>query len=776
MTDDLYKILGVTDDASQQAIDAAFQEKQGALAKDLHAGNPEAESQLRMLTMAHKILGDPITRKAYTKIRQQKPTRQESQKSAENALPMPTNVNGNTATSEQNPRPSGVLNSFFKGKYVFTKVFLLGVVVPFVVLGMIGVPRVIHEAKVLWYVAVGVVLFRSTAKSTSRFARWGARALSILIVSWNSVLLLGMVVAYGSGKISAPIALQTDNDPGCLSVENALLNALIPPRAGELQKEKDFLNAPEGRFLDAALKGKLDDVKALLDQGVDINTQDKRQQFYGNNAMHHAARTNNVELATLLLERGMNVDAPGPTGYSALHVASGLGKLKMARFLIDKGAKLSQFDTLSSGTPLDIAIIQGRAKTVELLLQKGALKNVEAGRQHPLRAMISASSICPSHAQIVQTFIEAGADLNAKDVGGTPLFLELASRNSDVAMVIIKHGKGIDWTTPISTRGVVGSIPQPPVVSLACSNGGTRAAQYLLAEAPNHQILKQAASGAWGTPLNCAIGSKYDLEFFRFLLDQGFDPNAKGQNGKTPLHRGLDADVVELLASRGSNVSARDNEGKTPLHYRNNDMMVAKLVEHGADVNMVDNHGRTPIFEDGDWSKTQYLLAHGARLDVRDEDGRTPLLYRLSHRDVYPVLLNAFVDKGIDIRAQDNTGATAVHYAAQRSEPGITIKLLTLYSDGAKVKDANARTPLHYAANNPFEGIAEVLVKNGADINAQDKDGNTPLHLAATQDKRNFVSEAIKLGAKLTIKNKDGQKPIDLVTKDSSLKVTLSGT
>ena len=776
MTDDLFQVLGVQNDASQQEIDAAFQNRREVLSRAVDTGSADAESQLRLLTMAYGILGDPEKRKAYNKIHRAKQNAHAiQQRVAASELSTRDDMKEKATISEKKEDRNGVVNSFFQGRYGFLKILLLGIVAPVVVLALISPPKLVSGAMVLWYIVVGFVLFRSAAKYSGRIARWAARALSVLIVVWNSLVLVGGLMIYGSSKSTTPVALLSDDDPGCLSMENLLLDVLTA-RPADIQKDKEFLSTPEGRFLDAALKGKIDDVKALLDGGVDINTRDKRGRYSGNNAMHHAARTNNVELATFLLNRGMDIDAPGPTGYSALHVASGLGKLKMVSFLIGKGAKLSQYDSLSRGTPLEIAIIQGRARTVELLIRNGALRGVTSGTEAPLTALSRAASICPSHAKVVQAFIDAGADLNVKDSSGRPIFLALAARNNDVAMVLAKGPMKYDWITPVLDGRVVGNTPRPPIVSLSCSEGGAKAAQYLMTRYPDHQTLKRAATGAWGTPLNCASGSKYNLEMFRFLLDQGFDLNAVDQNGKTPLHRELDAEVVEFLFKRGSNVNARDNEGKTPLHYASFEGMVTKLVELGANVNLVDNRGRSPIFENSDSIKTNYLLAHGAKLDLRDTDGRTPLLYWLSRRDMTRGMMAPFMNNGADIRVFDNLGATAIHYAARHSDSDTTSLLLSLYKDGGLQKDTSGRTPLHYAARNRFIGVAESLVNAGADINAQDKDGDTPLHVAAAQGNHDFVVAAIKLGAKLTISNKEGEKPVDLAPKDSSFIRMLSDT
>ena len=770
MKQDLYSILGVAQDASHEAIESAFREKHQAIANEVEGGEQGAESRLRLVIMAHDMLGNPAKRKAYEKIRQREAgtldvpnfdPRTKKNQHEEEKLEQPTNMKTRFLDS---------LKAVFQGRVSVSRVLMLGVLLPFIVFLFIKPQFVFLVGTALWYVVVSYVLVRSASTTKRGFSRWAVYSFAGLMFGWNALSLLGYaLLKHGT----APTCVaQQEEDPGCQSMSNALIGLLVQPSASSVQQETDFLKTLEGRFLDAAYNGRIDEVKALLDQGANINTQDKRKRFYGNNAMHHAARTSNVELAKLLLERGMSIDEPGATGYSALHVASGLGKLKMVRFLIDHGASVVQFDQGSRATPLGIAIIQGRAKTVDLLLKTDAIKKTGAGGGSSLMAITRADSICPSHAQIVQAFIDTGADLNEKDQTGFPMFLSIAMLNDEIASVIIKNAKGIDWTKPFLDKRIAGAIPKPPIVFLACSNRSEKAARYLLTESPDHQRIKLAASGPWGSPLNCAPDRKASLDLFRLLIDVGFDPNAKDENGKAALHNHYNRDVVGFLVSHHANVNALDNEGMTPLHYAQSKDQVESLIAHGADVNIADKHGRTSLFGDKYGNiftgKTQLLLVHGARVDIRDETGKTPLIFRLSTKNsrVIREELKEYVTKGADLLAQDNAGATAFHYAAANSQDEIVSALLGLNPSTSKLADSSGRTPLHYAASNGFGGVADLLIKNGADPNAQGKDGNTPLHLGVMEGNKAFVEEVMKLGAKPTIKNKSGQRAADMISDD----------
>lgn len=772
MKQDLYSILGVAQDASNETIESAFRGKHQAVSKEVEEGEPGAESRLRLLIMAHDMLGNPAKRKAYEKIRQREAAILDEPK-----LDQSTNDSQHEDDKLEQPanRTTKLLDkvkAVFQGRVRVTRVLIFGVLLPFFIFPFVMPRLVFGVVTALWFLVVSYVLFRSASTTKRRIFRWAVYSLAGLMFVWNALSLLSYALVRQVGVPTSVAAAQQEEDPGCQSVSNALMSVLAIGNASSVQQETEFLKTPEGRFLDAAYQGRIDEARALLDQGVNINTQDKRKRVYGNNAMHHAARTNNVELAEFLLGRGMSVDEPGPTGYSALHVASGLGKLKMVRFLIGHGANVAQFDQGTRTTPIGIAIIQGRAKTTDLLLKSDAIKKTGGGEESPLMAITRADSICSSHAQIVRAFIDTGADLNEKDQKGYPMFLSLAMLSDEIASVIIKNAKGIDWTTPFLDKRVAGAIPKPPIVFLACGRSGEKATRYLLAESPDHQKIKMAASGPWGNPLNCAPDRKASLDLFRFLLDGGFDPNAKDENGKTPLHNHYNSDVLSLLLSRGANVNARDNEGMTPLHYAQFKDQVEPLITHGADVNIADKTGRTPLFGDKyghiEPGKTRLLLAHGARVDVRDETGKTPLIFRLSIKNgnVMREDLNDYVNKGAELLTQDDVGATVFHYSAANGQNEIVSALLDLKPSASKLTDFSGRTPLHYAASNGFEGVADLLIKNGADLNAQDKDGNTPLHLGAMEGNKAFVEEVMKLGAKPTIKNKSGQRAADIISDD----------
>lgn len=81
---------------------------------------------------------------------------------------------------------------------------------------------------------------------------------------------------------------------------------------------------------------------------------------------------------------------------------------------------------------------------------------------------------------------------------------------------------------------------------------------------------------------------------------------------------------------------------------------------------------------------------------------------------------------------------------------------------GVDTRDCEGRTPLHYAARDPFKEAAESLLINGADVNARDNIGCTPLMMAAALNSNAAVAELLlENGADLYAQDNQGWNALD---------------
>lgn len=121
-------------------------------------------------------------------------------------------------------------------------------------------------------------------------------------------------------------------------------------------------------------------------------------------------------------------------------------------------------------------------------------------------------------------------------------------------------------------------------------------------------------------------------------------------------------------------------------------------------------------------------------------------------------------------------GDTPLHAAAAGYKKDIARALI---KNGANIHAENRRgaTPVHYAADggpvfrswNP-EAQAEMitlLIKNGANPNALDKSGVAPLHRAVRQRCPKAVDSLLRNGADVRLKNKSGSTPLHLAVQNT---------
>ncbi len=175
------------------------------------------------------------------------------------------------------------------------------------------------------------------------------------------------------------------------------------------------------------------------------------------------------------------------------------------------------------------------------------------------------------------------------------------------------------------------------------------------------------------------------------------------RRGLKPLHKAVlsgNPRKVEIHLDGDVNVDVRTKCKATPLHLAVSEgfLEIAEmLIEHGADVNAEAIGGLRAV----------HLAVTG--------ENRT--------EEMVSVLLEA----GASVDAEASTGITALHIAA--GEDSVEIVQL-LIDEGA---DVNARgfaagvTALHQAALFGRAENARILLENGADVNARDSGGRTPL-------------------------------------------------
>jgi ankyrin repeat protein len=162
--------------------------------------------------------------------------------------------------------------------------------------------------------------------------------------------------------------------------------------------------APDAPVADAAMRGDLEAVRALIKQGAEVNAA----QGDGMTALHWAAEQGNAEMASLLVFAGAEPNAVTRLGgHTPLHVAAEAGAGQVVKVLIEAGANVSA-TTTTGVTPLHFAALSGSMEAVDQLLARGADANAREGSWGQTPLMFAASRNRVGTAKVL---VERGADV-----------------------------------------------------------------------------------------------------------------------------------------------------------------------------------------------------------------------------------------------------------------------------------------------------------------------------------------------------------------------------
>ncbi|NXI40093.1 ASB10 protein, partial [Galbula dea] len=225
-----------------------------------------------------------------------------------------------------------------------------------------------------------------------------------------------------------------------------------------------------------------------------------------------------------------------------------------------------------------------------------------------------------------------------------------------------------------------------------------------------------------------------------------------------------------------------EQELTSPLHItasRGYTDCLRLLLLRGAAVDFAPG-GKTALHEACAASSTgclRLLLSFGADPEAVSEDGYKPLHLCKSPESIECVQQLLQHGASVNSRTEEERD-TALHIAARH---GLTdhVQLLLRYGAELEAENEEGQTPLNAACAQPHQPqdmdcyyrVCQLLVESGASINAADRDSQYPLHLACKNANAQVAELLLSRGANVNIMNYSGSTALHNVLQATAYKL-----
>jgi ankyrin repeat protein len=265
--------------------------------------------------------------------------------------------------------------------------------------------------------------------------------------------------------------------------------------------------------------------------------------------LHHAAELGSVEIMTMLLDAGADINAVDERRRTACHVAIVENRFEALKLLVERGANLGVVDSYGPSSLWYVAL-NGKSERFAILL------------------------------------LDAGAPLDGLS---NDHFMALVK---SVAVFSRLMARGVNVTAMRDYLGC--SLCHYVARSVTCEND----LRFFLVDVCGNDAV-HAVDNDGKTPLHCASSSGNDLAV-RVLVEFGAEIDRQDNNGGTALITAIvvmQPSCVELLLTLGADCGLGTNSGLAACyfaaHFRQFDPLCA-LVAAGGDLDQPDNKGETP--------------------------------------------------------------------------------------------------------------------------------------------------------------------------------------
>lgn len=499
-------------------------------------------------------------------------------------------------------------------------------------------------------------------------------------------------------------------------------------------------------------------VRLLHKHKAKIDVRGRQQRT----ALMVAAQAGLVEVVSVLLELGAQINAQDQTGLSAYILAAQAGEIDVLK-------KLQESDRLNRGqadqqgrTALDYALSNGRWAAVACIdpqypLPEHVSRTPDPARQDSGLKQLH-DALTAGDFGLVDRLQQAGVKPSAGELADLTFTFSQTERRAALDW-LLRHGGQLS----------------------GADSGGQSVYQRLLKTQQNQAGLlhfflgrNQAVAGTGSLAaflescLHNDFSRRSDEQLALSLLQQGADPFSGTAAGRSPpivlaIRLGWQR-LSQVLLAQGVDANAADGAGMSALHFAaqlGRGALLQELIRFGADPERRAVNGQTALglaYMHADPHGIEWLSWPNWQLPVRKLTG-ADLSGAVLAKDLPAV--KKMLRLGIAVNEHDQKGSTALIHACGQGQTEM-VRLLLKHGADPKVAAHSGATALWAAISQSHADVLEELLQHGADAN-QPVAGYPPLNLACMGGVTEQVALLLEHGAETAAVDGNGQNALHAV-------------
>ncbi|KPP73849.1 serine/threonine-protein phosphatase 6 regulatory ankyrin repeat subunit A-like, partial [Scleropages formosus] len=454
-------------------------------------------------------------------------------------------------------------------------------------------------------------------------------------------------------------------------------------------------------------------------------------------------------------------------------------------------------------TALHVAAAHSKEDIVKLLVKK-VDPNIQGGEKNQLPLHYAASQATGA-INVVQTLLKCSkkeARLVQDKDGYLPLFLAIEAGN----MGTVKELLGALTEAQLTARRKENG---DSALHISCRRRDVEMVKVLAEHGANVDMQNDKGQ----TPLHIAAGLG-DEPLLKYLCYCRANPNIMDKKDRTPLHivaeRGF-TNLVEILTERfRSSVLARTklihsaawDMSRFPSNNQEFVCLVSPCKDGSTLMHVASQSGHPDTALAFLKKGVPLYMPNKAKMYLTASPPQSgAVCLHAAARSGHAGVVKALLLKGAQVDTITKDGYTALHLAVQACKPLVVETLLgfgaQVQCKGGKVPRKTSpgpglhrvkvsqsctqtgsemcfvfpcgkakETPLHIAAQvKEGKNVAEMLLKSGADVNAEQENGETAVHIAARHGNLQTLKALIEEGGDVTWQSKAGENPLHIAAR-----------